>query len=375
VTARDGLHVVIIAPLRFPIRLPHAGGLESAVWSEAESLRRRGHRVTMIAVAGSDHVERGSVFELPTLDWPAGAHRTDVTYPASYEAVTVPALERALDAIAARRDDYDVVSNHCLHPLPLRRAADLGVPMVTTLHTPVDDAFVAAHVAADGDGSVFLSVSDFTRREWARAGVPSTLLPNGIEPSAWPIGPGGDGLVWFGRIVPEKAPHLAVDVARRLGRPLTIAGRIGDRAYADDVLLPLMGGDISYVGALAPDDLASLVGRSGAAIATPAWAEPFGLVAPEALMCGTPVVSFAVGGVPEIAAGAIGMELVRPGDVAAMAVRAGDLITRANGDRSFRARIRQHAVRRFSLESRIRALEQLFVALDGPLADVDELSA
>jgi len=375
VSARDCLRIVVIAPLRFPIRPPHPGGLESAVWSEVTALRRRGHEVALVAVAGSDFVKPGSPFELPVLDWPAGMLRSDVSYPHSYEATTVPALEHALAAIAAEPDRFDVISNHCLHPLPIRRASMLGVPMLTTLHTPPDDEVIAAHTAAGPTGSRFVAVSDFTRREWARAGLRSELLANGVDPSAWPEGTGGEHLVWFGRIVPEKAPHLAVEVARRLGRPLTIAGRIGDRDYAAKTLFPLLDADVSYVGPLAPSPLAGLVGRSAAALSTPAWAEPFGLVAPEALMCGTPVVSFAVGGVPEVAVRTVGMELVPPGDLSAMAERADHLITRSVEDPSFRRRIRASAVRRFSLDARIQTLESRFVQIVASDRFADELTA
>lgn len=373
-TARRALRVVVIAPLRFPIRAPHYGGLESAVWSEAAALRARGHEVTMIAVQGSDFVSPG-VFELPNLNWPREATPTDITYPLSYEATTVPALERALEAVAAASGRFDVVSNHCLHPLPIRLAPMLSAPMVTTLHTPPDAAFVAAHLAAGPAGSTFLSVSEFTRREWSRAGVHSDVLPNGVDATAWPEGPGGDGLVWFGRIVPEKAPHLAVEVARRLGRPLTIAGRIGDHEYAESVLLPELGDEVTLTGVLAPRELAALVGASAAALSTPAWAEPFGLVAPEALMCGTPVVSFAVGGVPEVAAGGIGIELVAPGDVEAMSARAEHLIERTLRNPNLRGRIRSSAVRRFSLDRRIEALEDIFTELVSDARFADGLTA
>ena len=370
-----GLRVVVIAPLRFPIRPPHSGGLESAVWSEVTGLRARGHEVTLVAVEGSDFVRPGSAYELPRLDWPHEVPPTDVTYPLGYEATTVPALQRALEAIAAHPHRFDIVSNHCLHPLPIRYAPRLGTPMVTTLHTPPDAAFVAARAAAGPAGSAFLSVSEFTRREWARAGLHSDLLANGVDPAAWPAGPGGDDIVWFGRIVPEKAPHLAVEVARRLGRRLTIAGRIGDRAYAERVLFPVLGSDVTFTGVLAPAQLAELVGRGGATLSTPAWAEPFGLVAPESLMCGTPVVSFAVGGVPEIAARTVGMELVAPGDVAAMSDRVEHLIERTAHDRSFRQRIRANAVRRFSLDARLARLEDRFDDLIASERFVDGLTA
>lgn len=359
---RPPLRILVIAPLRFPIARPHAGGLESAVWSEVDALRRRGHSVTLAAVEGSDFVERDTVYEIPAMRWPAGSAPTDQTYPPSHDEISVPALARVLDAVAHDIQQYDVISNHCLHPLPLQRAPHLDVPMITTLHTPVDVAFVSAHRAARGGGSAFLSVSEHTRAQWAFAGVPSDLLLNGIDPGAWPAGDGGHGLVWFGRIVPEKAPHLAVDVARRLGRPLTIAGRVGDTAYAERSLLPLLDDDVRYVGPLPSRRLSALVGASAAAIATPAWAEPFGLVGPEALMCGTPFVSFAVGGVPEIARRSVGMAVVPPGDTAAMGEKVQELVARSEQDAEFRPRIREAARHHFSLQTRIERLEASFRA-------------
>jgi glycosyltransferase involved in cell wall biosynthesis len=375
VRARRPFRILVIAPLRFPISQPHAGGLESAVWTEVEALRRRGHAVTLAAVRGSDFVEPGSVFELPALQWPDGGVQTDEYYPPSLEQLSVPALARVLDAVARRPERYDAVSNHCLHPLPLRRAPTLGVPMVTTLHTPVDVEFVKAHRAAAGKGSRFLSVSEHTRGEWSIAGVASDLLPHGIDPLAWPAGPGGEGLVWFGRIVPEKAPHLAVDVAKRLGMRLTIAGRVGDRAYAERTLFPLLGDRVTHVGVLDPKRLAALVGASAAAVATPAWAEPFGLVAPEALMCGTPVVSFAVGGVPEIATRSVGMEVVPPGDTAAMSESVRRLVTDTASDPALRRQIRSNARARFSLNARLDALESVFATMQSGESLVSDLNA
>ena len=330
------------------------------MWNEVDQLRSRGHQVTMIAAEGSDWVEPGSVFSIPAPTWPVGSSATDDTYPPSYEAVSVPALDRALDVIAANSQRFDVISNHCLHGLPLRRAGELGVPMVSTLHTPVDDDLVAAHRAATGERSQFLSVSEHTRQQWAAAGIDSTVLFNAVDPAAWPLGPGGDDLVWFGRIVPEKAPHLAIDLAERLGRRLTIAGRVGDDAYAADFVFSRLSDSVRYVSHLSPDELAGLVGTSACSIGTPAWAEPFGLVAPEALMCGTPVASFAVGGIPEIALGSTGMSTAPLGDIDALARAARALIDRSDTDPTFRSAVRASAEARFSLATRTVELEECF---------------
>jgi glycosyltransferase involved in cell wall biosynthesis len=363
VRARDPLRILVIAPLRFPIRRPHAGGLESAVWNEAHQLRARGHEVTIIAAEGSDGTQPGSAFTMPSLTWPEGAHPTDDTYPPNYEALSVPALDRALDVVAANPGRFDVISNHCLHSLPLRRADGLGVPMISTLHTPVDRDMVDAHRAGGPQRSRFLSVSEHTRAEWHGVGVESTVLSNAVDPSAWPLGPGGTDLVWFGRIVSEKAPHLAIEVAERLGRPLIIAGRVGDERYAEEFVFPRLSDSIRFIGHLPPDELAALVGRSACSVATPAWEEPFGLVAPEALMCGTPVASFAVGGVSEIANGSVGMSTAPRGDVHTLAVATEELVLRSTLERGFREAVRASAVSRFSIEARIIALEEHFADL------------
>ncbi|WP_169166409.1 glycosyltransferase [Cellulomonas taurus] len=354
------LRICVIAPLRFPIRRPHAGGLESAVWNEVRALRARGHQVSLIGVEGSDFLDDGPPeFVLPSLSWPTGTRPTDSTYPPGYLTRSVPALDRALDLVRGR---FDVLSNHCLHGLPLRRSAELGVPMVSTLHTPLDPELVDA---LPGAGSVrFLAVSEHTREQWTRVGVDATVLPNGIAADDWPLGPGGDGLVWFGRIVPEKAPHVAIAVARALGMPLTLAGRIGDQEYADREVLPHVDGtSVRYAGLLDQSALAALIGSSACALGTPAWAEPFGLVGPEALMCGTPVATFGVGGIVEIARRATGMIAAPPGDLGALAEATRRLTRRSTPE--FRAAIRATARRHWSLDARTDTLERVFGELAG----------
>ncbi|MBD8704469.1 glycosyltransferase [Frigoribacterium sp. CFBP 13712] len=356
------LRIATIAPLRYPIRQPHAGGVESALWNEVATLRSRGHHVDLVAPRGSDFMTGGPAeYVMPAVAWAEGEIAADDTYPAGYLDDALPRLDAALDRIRRHADDYDVVVNHCLHGLPLERAGSLGVPVVSTLHTPVIPELLAADRASVGGRSTFLSVSRHTADEWSAAGVDSVVLPNGVDESLWPLGPGGAGLVWFGRLVPEKGTHLAIEAARLLDLPLTIVGRIGDQAYFDHFVAPALGDRVAYVGPLGQAELAELVGRSACSLTTPVWAEPFGLVVPEALMTGTPVAAHDVGGVTEIARGSVGITTVTPGDPAALAVAARDLIeaSRTPGGRDD---IRASTIARFSLGARVDRLEEVLRA-------------
>ncbi|MDF2442532.1 MAG: hypothetical protein JWR01_735 [Subtercola sp.] len=373
------LRIAVIAPLRYPIREPHAGGLESSIWHQVDSLRRRGHRVTLAAVEGSDFLEDGPPeFVLPPVVWAPGEQPNDVDYPLGYEAYALPALERALEHIALHSDGFDVVHNHSLHGTPLAWAGRLGVPMVSTLHTPVLVDLVQAHARSAAPTSRFTAVSTHIAAEWMPAGISSTVVPNAVDAERWPLGPGGPDLVWFGRIVEEKGAHLAIRAARLVGRRIVLAGRIGEPGYFESEVQPLLGPDAEYVGELRPDDLARLVGRSSCALVTPVWQEPFGLIIAETMMTGTPVACFDTGGVSEVVGAAGGgssaaARLVPMGDVAGLAAAAAELIARGEADAGIRSRTRAGAVARFSLDARVLELETMYrqLALDGTLGVPD----
>ncbi|MEE1813797.1 glycosyltransferase [Streptomyces sp. SP18ES09] len=294
------LRIALIASARFPVREPFAGGLEAHTWTLAKALTERGHHVELFAAPGSDPSLGLSELPLrrPVLTEAASA---DASMPAAgWMAEHHAYLGLMLDLARDGEHRFDVVHNNSLHHLPVAMAPALRLPVVTTLHTPPTPWLESAVQSQDHCPVTFTAVSAHTARAWRATVSAARVVRNGVDTRRWPVGPGGPHLVWSGRIVPEKGPHLAAEAARKAGLPLRLAGPVGDPRYFADRLAPLLGGSVEYTGHLGRDDLGHLVGGAAAALVTPSWDEPYGLVVAEALACGTPVCGFDRGALGEI---------------------------------------------------------------------------
>ncbi len=310
------MRICLIASSRHPIREPFAGGLESMTHTMVRGLAERGHDVTLFAGPGSDTSLPARVLPLATVQVSAAAMADRYAPSPSWLADHHAYLALMLDLERTGSADYDVVHNNSLHHLPVAMSYAIDVPMLTTLHTPPLPTLESA-LSLTPRPPRFVSVSEWTAAAWRHV-VDSDVVLNGLDLRDWPPGDGGGPAVWSGRLVAEKAPHLAIEACRLAGVPLVLAGPVHDEDYFTAEVLPLLGRQVRYVGHLGTAALSALVGRASVAVVTPAWDEPYGLVAAEAMASGTPVAGFARGGLSQVVSPRSGV-LVAPGDVAALA--------------------------------------------------------
>jgi glycosyltransferase involved in cell wall biosynthesis len=262
------------------------GGTEAVLHVLARGLVAAGHEVVLVTTGDSDcPVERRWVHR-EAIGVGCGGTDAELRHVAHAYAVL---------------EDVDVIHDHTLvGPLwPGRRARQ---PVVATNHGPFDDLLLPLYRGIAATASV---VAISRHHASTAADVPiAAVVHHGVDTAAFPVGRGDGGYAAFvGRMHPCKGVTTAIEVARRAGIPLRIAAKARERVerdYLDQVVAPMLGGDVEYVGELGGADKLELVGGACCLLDPIDWPEPFGMVVIEALACGTPVVATPRGALPEL---------------------------------------------------------------------------
>ena len=326
------MRIAQIAPLyeRVPPRL--YGGTERVVSFLTEELVRQGHDVTLFASGDSETSAR----LVPCCEM-ALRLNPSVRDHLPYHMIM-------LEEVRQRLDQFDILHFHIdlLHSSLVRTIADRTL---TTLHGRLDLPDLAPFYRTFREFPL-VSVSNDQQRylrnvNWLGTvyhGLPRDLLA--FQPHA------GGYLAFLGRIAPEKRPDLAIEIAARVGMPLKIAAKVdrADQAYWDETIRPMVEADpdIEFIGEINESDKATFLGGAAALLFPVDWPEPFGLVMIEAMACGTPVIAFRRGSVPEIVDEGVSGFVVDTIDEAVTAAR--------RAARLDRAPVRAEFERRFTAE-------------------------
>jgi glycosyltransferase involved in cell wall biosynthesis len=236
----------------------------------------------------------------------------------------------------SRSAEFDLIHNH-LDWLPLAFSALSRAPMLTTIHGFSSSQIVPAYREAK---SAFVSVSDSDRSPELDY---LATVHHGVDPAPLPFcEAGGEELVCFGRVHPDKGTHEAITIARAAGRRLVLCGPVQDERYFNERIAPHVDGEaVRYLGSVEPDRRAILLGEAACLLHPIAFEEPFGLSVVEAMICGTPVVAYPRGSMPEI---------VEDGVTGAIADGVAEAVVAVERVAAFdRAACRRAALRRFDV--------------------------
>jgi glycosyltransferase involved in cell wall biosynthesis len=320
------LRIAMLAPVSWRVPPHHYGPWERFVSLLTEGLVARGVDVTLFA--SGDSATAATLSSTVAHGW-------------EDDPEVEPKVAECLhiSAVFERAGEFDLIHNS-FDFLPLTYSALVATPVLTTIHGFSSEKIVEVYEKYDGRGG-YVAISAADRHP--RLSYLATIH-HGIDVDEFPLGAGEeDYLLFFGRIHPHKGTAVAIEVARRTGRRLVIAGIIQDRDYFEAEVAPHVDGRaVTYLGPVGTGERAGVLGRAAALLHLIDFDEPFGFSVVEAMACGTPVVAFARGSMAELVEDGVTGFLVHDSAGATDAVgRVGTLD---------RATVQAHAARRFGRE-------------------------
>jgi glycosyltransferase involved in cell wall biosynthesis len=337
------VRIAVLAPIAWRVPPRHYGPWELFASLLTEGLVARGHKVTLFASGDSSTSAR--LASVVGTGW-------------SEDATVDPKVAECLHISAAfeRADEFDVIHNG-FDFLPLTYAGLVSTPVVTTIHGFSSASILPVYEKYDAT-TAYVAISESDRH-------PSldyvATIHHGIDTDAFEPSSSGSYLACFGRIHPDKGIAEAITAAERAGLPLRIAGIVQDQEYFDRSIAPRLDGDrVRFVGPVETRHRSAFLGGAAALLHLIGFDEPFGFSVVEAMACGTPVIAFDRGSMPELIEPGVTGLLVGDVDAAATAATTIGALDRAA--------IRRIAVERFG---RDRMVDE-YVAVYEQVVDVPD---
>lgn len=324
------MRIGVIASIAHSLPPVGYGPWEQIASTLTEGFVEQGHDVTLFATADS-----------------TTSARLHATAPHGYEespgldAKAWEGLHNA--AVFERADEFDVIANH-FDFMPLTYSRLVRTPVVTTIHGFSSPRILPVYREYD-DVAHYVAISDADRHPDLHY---AATIHHGIDMTAFTFVPEpGSYLLFLGRIHPDKGTHLSIEVARRAGLPLVIAGIVQDEDYFAEAVAPHVDGmAVTYIGPVGPSQRDALLGGALALLHLIDFAEPFGLSVVESLATGTPVIATPLGSMPELLRDGRTGYLVTDVEAAVSAV--------AHVSQLDRQECHQEAITRFSSDRMVR---------------------
>ncbi|MDO8658831.1 MAG: glycosyltransferase family 4 protein [Candidatus Levybacteria bacterium] len=350
------MNITILGSVTSPIPPNGQAAIESLAYYQAMGLAERGHKILLFAPSGSQvsHknitlVEVANKVMLTGIG-KEGKAKEEELFGASYKLrLEIVNLANVIDQLFEQEKKYDVILNNLRGEAVIFSAASiLQKPIYHLMHLPL---FPELADCIKKHRVSLLSISNAQRKAFPDLNYKATIY-NAVNTDKFSFSPKQDNyLLYLGSIGKNKNPKDAILAARQAGEVLLIGGRIKDETYFKEEIAPYIDGkQIQWIGEKHPEEVITLYQRAKAFLFPIKWEEPFGLVMIEAMSCGTPVIAYNNGAVPEVVVDGLTGYVVDNDSQMVDAIKKIDAIDRLA--------CRKHAEEHFTIDRMIDSLEK-----------------